>query len=77
MYIIVNMKNLSHKIRKDCRVMFRTIKWYFKFVFCLILKTVDAKKEYKILKQKFENDYNEYVQYMVNKTYPKIKQYFL
>ena len=44
MYIIVNMKNLSHKIRKDCRVMFRTIKWYFKFVFCLILKNNNLKK---------------------------------
>ena len=46
--------------------MFRTIKWYFKFVFCLILKTVDAKKADKILKQKGENAYNEYVYHIVS-----------
>ena len=67
MYVIVNMENLSYKTRKDCRVMFRTIKWYFKFVFCLILKTVDAKKADKILKQKGENAYNEYVYDIVSR----------
>ncbi len=41
--------------------MLRTIKWYFKFVFCLIWKSIDAKKADKILKQKGEEAYNEFV----------------
>lgn len=46
--------------------MLRTIKWYFKFVFCLILKSVDAKKADKILKEKGEKVYDEYVYHIVS-----------
>lgn len=46
--------------------MLRTIKWYFKFVFCLILKSIDAKKADKILKEKGEKAYDEYVYNVVS-----------
>ena len=47
--------------------MLRTIKWYFKFVFCLILKSVDAKKADKILKEKGEQAYDTYVYDIVSR----------
>lgn len=47
--------------------MLRTIKWYFKFVFCLIWKSIDAKKADKILKQKGEEAYNEFVYDVVSR----------
>ncbi len=47
--------------------MFRTIKWYVKFVFGLIYKSIDAKRADKILKKEGEQAYDKFVYDIVSK----------
>ena len=47
--------------------MLHTIKWYVKFVFCLIWKSIDAKKADKVLKEDGQEAYDKFVYDVVSK----------